>query len=170
MGNPWTVDVAWWITAVEIPALAGLCWMVWRNRRDADLAIGQGRAACEEAVARLRDNLAAYKLEVAKSYASIAYLREVEKRLTGHLLRIEDKLDGVGPRRWVRHERPARSAGVPPAGSARRGRRHPGPHDLWRGTGRTGARPEAIAAVVMNRSAGPARGGYWWGARLPRYA
>lgn len=99
MGHPWAVDVVWWITAVEIPALAGLYWLIWRNRRDADTAVAGGRAACEAAITRLRDSLAAYKLEVAKSYASIAYLREVEKRLTGHLLRIEDKLDAVNGRR-----------------------------------------------------------------------
>jgi len=95
MGHPWAVDAAWWITAVEIPALAGLYWLIWRHRRDADIAIERGRAACETAMTRLRESLAAYKLEVAKSYASIAYLREVEKRLTEHLLRIEDKLDAV---------------------------------------------------------------------------
>ncbi|WP_316978359.1 hypothetical protein [Shumkonia mesophila] len=99
MGNPWAVDVVWWITAVEIPALAGLYWLIWRNRRDLDIVVDHGRNACEAAIARLRDNLAAYKLEVAKSYASIAYLREVEKRLTEHLLRIEDKLDAVSTRR-----------------------------------------------------------------------
>jgi len=99
MGHPWAVDVVWWITAVEIPALAGLYWLIWRNRRDTDTAVAGGRAACEAAITRLSDNLAAYKLEVAKSYASIAYLREVEKRLTGHLLRIEDKLDAVNSRR-----------------------------------------------------------------------
>lgn len=99
MGYPWTVDAAWWITAVEIPALAGLYWLIWRNRRDADDAVGRAKAACEAAVSRLRENLAAYKLEVAKSYASIAYLREVEKRLTEHLLRIEDKLDAATTRR-----------------------------------------------------------------------
>jgi len=99
MGYPWTVDAAWWITAVEIPALAGLYWLIWRNRRDADGAIDRAKEACETGLSRLRDNLAAYKLEVAKSYASIAYLREVEKRLTEHLLRIEDKLDAVTTRR-----------------------------------------------------------------------
>ncbi len=41
----------------------------------------------------VRDSLSAYKLEVAKSYASIVYMKEVERRLTGHLVRIEDKLD-----------------------------------------------------------------------------
>ena len=95
MGHPWAVDAAWWITAVEIPVLAGLYWLVWRNRRDADIAIDRARAAGEAAVTRLNEGLAAYKLEVAKSYASITCLREVEKRLTGHLLRIEDKLDAV---------------------------------------------------------------------------
>ena len=42
----------------------------------------------------LRESLAAYKLEVAKSYASIPYLKEVERQLTSHLVRIENKLDG----------------------------------------------------------------------------
>ena len=40
-----------------------------------------------------RDALAAFKLEVAKSYASISDMRELEDRLVAHLLRIEAKLD-----------------------------------------------------------------------------
>lgn len=99
MPDSWTLDVVWWITAVEIPALAGLYWLAWRNRRDADTAINSGRMAVDARIAHLRESLFAYKLEVAKSYASITYLKDVEKRLTGHLLRIEDKLDAAGTRR-----------------------------------------------------------------------
>ncbi len=99
MPDSWTLDVVWWITAVEIPALAGLYWLAWRNRRDADNAINSYRQALEARLAHLRESLSAYKLEVAKSYASITYLKEVEKRLTGHLLRIEDKLDAGEKRR-----------------------------------------------------------------------
>jgi hypothetical protein len=99
MPDAWTVNVVWWITAVEIPALAGLYWLAWRNRRDADGAIDKTRAALDARLANLRDSLSAYKLEVAKSYASIAYIKEVEKRLTGHLVRIEDKIDSVNIRR-----------------------------------------------------------------------
>jgi hypothetical protein len=43
--------------------------------------------------AQLREAMAGFKLEVAKNYASIADMRELESRLVGHLLRIESKLD-----------------------------------------------------------------------------
>ncbi len=93
MHDPWTVDVIWWITAVELPALAGLFWFNWRNRRDTDTAIDDARHEYEAGLNFLRESLAAFKLEVAKSYASISYLKEVERRLTNHLIRIEEKLD-----------------------------------------------------------------------------
>lgn len=89
------LNLIWWITAVEIPVLAGLFWLNWRNRRDADDAIGDARHEFETGLTFLRENLAAYKLEVAKSYVSIAYLKEVERRLTAHLVRIENKIDGI---------------------------------------------------------------------------
>ena len=95
MHEPWTLNVIWWITAVEIPAMAGLFWFNWRTHRDADEAIDDARHEFETGLTYIRENLAAYKLEVAKSYASIPYLKEVERRLTAHLVRIENKLDGV---------------------------------------------------------------------------
>lgn len=98
MPETWTIDIVWWITAVEIPAVAGLYWLSWRNRRDVDTAIYQNRLSFEASLTRLREGLSAYKLEVAKSYASIAYIKELEKRITSHLLRIEDKLDAVSYR------------------------------------------------------------------------
>jgi len=95
MTATWTIDLMWWATAVELPALAGLSWMGWRNRRDTDSAVEDSRRACDDGLARLREALAAYKLEVAKNYASIPYLKDVEKRLTAHLDRIEHKIDSV---------------------------------------------------------------------------
>jgi len=41
----------------------------------------------------MRERLSLYKLDVAKDYASIACLKDLERRLTSHLLRIEAKLD-----------------------------------------------------------------------------
>jgi hypothetical protein len=48
-----------------------------------DVGMGQSREA-----------LSAYKLEVAKSYVTTSTLKDVESRLTEHLVRIEAKLDG----------------------------------------------------------------------------
>jgi len=87
------LDIIWWITAVELPALAGLFWIGWRNFHSAQNEIDQVRHVAEVGLAHLRQNLDAYKLDVAKSYVSISYLRDVEERLTGHLIRIEEKLD-----------------------------------------------------------------------------
>ena len=61
----------WWIAVIEIPVLSALFWMV----------------------SRLRDDLADYKVEVARTYAQTSDMRLLENRLTSHLLRIEAKLD-----------------------------------------------------------------------------
>lgn len=87
-------DLIWWITAVELPTLAGLFWLVWRNQRDHGQALSEAQMRLDNAVAQSRDSLAAYKLDVAKNYVSMSYMKDVEKRLTDHLLRIEGKLDG----------------------------------------------------------------------------
>ena len=93
MSQPWSPDLIWWITVVEMPVLAGLFWLSWRTRNDTETALDDVRHEFETGLSLIREKLAAFKLEVAKSYASIAYLKEVERRLTHHLLRIEDKLD-----------------------------------------------------------------------------
>lgn len=63
--------LAWWVTVIELPALGGLFWLIWRTR----------------------EALMAFKLEVAQTYAARREMRELEGRLTSHLLRIEAKLD-----------------------------------------------------------------------------
>ncbi|WP_417827747.1 hypothetical protein [Thalassospira sp.] len=88
-----SVDVIWWITAVEIPVVASLFWLHWRMRSELLGRAEDQRARHEKDVADLREGLAAFKLDVARNYVSIPYLKDVEKRLTGHLLRIEAKLD-----------------------------------------------------------------------------
>lgn len=93
----WTFDLIWWISVVELPALAGLFWLNRAQRRDVETAMDDARHESETGLRWLRDSLAAYKLEVAKSYASINYLKEVERRLTSHLVRIEQKLDNQHP-------------------------------------------------------------------------
>ncbi|MGE5545572.1 MAG: hypothetical protein ACM33T_01645 [Solirubrobacterales bacterium] len=100
MDNHWSIDVMWWITAVELPALAGLFWLIWHTRADADARMDAIDKALEGGLGQAREALAAYKLDVAKSYATTGYLKDVERRLTEHLVRIEAKLDaanGVRP-------------------------------------------------------------------------
>jgi len=90
-------DLVWWISMVEIPALGGLLWLIWRTRRESEQAAQHSRRQCETTSGDMRERLSLYKLEVAKDYASIACLKDLERRLTSHLLRIEAKLDhGAG--------------------------------------------------------------------------
>ncbi len=91
----WTLDLMWWVTAVELPALGGLFWLIWRSRAEADSRLDEMAHKLEVGMAQAREHLAAYKLEVAKSYATTGYLKDVERRLTEHLVRIEAKLDTV---------------------------------------------------------------------------
>lgn len=86
-------DLLWWITAIDLPALGGLFWLIWRTRREHEIAITHMREIVETRHSQMREALAAFKLEAAKSYASIGDMKELEMRLVDHLLRIESKLD-----------------------------------------------------------------------------
>jgi hypothetical protein len=86
-------DLAWWITVVDLPAMAGLFWLSWRTRQDSEDAVDDLQHQLDHRSDQLREALNAFKLEVAKTYASQNDLRELEARLVAHLLRIESKLD-----------------------------------------------------------------------------
>ena len=88
--------LAGWITAFELPALAGLFWLAWRIKRDGEAALVRHSLRLDRELDRLREALAQHKLDVATGYASLAALQSVEERLTAHLLRIEAKLDARG--------------------------------------------------------------------------
>lgn len=83
----------WWITAVDIPVLSGLFWMLLRIRQDGEDAIDVLRETLDLRTSQLRETLSAFKLEVAKSYASVGDMKDLETRIVSHLLRIESKLD-----------------------------------------------------------------------------
>ncbi len=86
-------ELIWWITAVDLPAMAGLLWMIWRVRGETDKAIDDVQMTLDLRCEQLREALHGFKLEVAKNYASRNDLRLLEARIVEHLLRIEAKLD-----------------------------------------------------------------------------
>ena len=88
-------DWIWWITAVELPVLAGLFTLIWRTRQEGEDAIDHLQDVIDRRNEQLREALGAFKLEVAKTYASHTDLRDLETRLVSHLLRIESKLDAT---------------------------------------------------------------------------
>ncbi len=83
----------WWITMIEIPALSALFWLIWQTRKDYESNLRSLSNQLDTQQTQIREGLSAYKLEVAKTYAQVSDLRELENRLTSHLLRIEAKLE-----------------------------------------------------------------------------
>ena len=87
------IEPTWWITAVEAPIVAALFWMIHGLRRDLHERIDRSDERESEAVSRTREDLSEFKLEVARTYVPLSLIRDVDRRLSGHLLRIEAKLD-----------------------------------------------------------------------------
>lgn len=86
-------DLAWWIGVFDLPAMAGLLAMIWRTRRENEASVNHLQSMLDLRSEQLREALYAFKLEVAKTYASQRDLRDLETRIVEHLLRIESKLD-----------------------------------------------------------------------------
>lgn len=93
MGTLIDSGLVWWVSAVDIPVLSGLFWLIWRVRRENEQALGRIQDRLDVRCSQLREALGAFKLEVAKSYTSVSDSKDLENRIVSHLLRIEAKLD-----------------------------------------------------------------------------
>ncbi len=102
------IEPTWWITAVEAPIVAALFWMIHGLRKDLQERMDRSDLRKDEAVDRTREDLSEFKLEVTRTYVPQALIREVDRRLSAHMLRIEAKLDAslhavaLGPQRAPR--------------------------------------------------------------------
>ncbi|MBN9568212.1 MAG: hypothetical protein J0H79_11475 [Alphaproteobacteria bacterium] len=82
------MDLQWWIATIGVPLVGMLFWMRFRDREIYDKAIQS-----------LTTDLANYKLNVATSFASIAYLKDIENRIMSQLQKIDEKVDRLSERR-----------------------------------------------------------------------
>ena len=89
-------DPASWIRFVEIPVAAGLFWMIHGLRQDFLNRSDHLDERGAEALTRTREDLAGYKLEVARTYVPLSLIRDVDRRLSEHMLRIESKITEFG--------------------------------------------------------------------------
>ena len=64
---------------MRVRPFTGLFWLIWRNCRDLDILLDDLRHESETGMMYVRENPSGFKLEVAKSYVSISYLKEVER-------------------------------------------------------------------------------------------
>jgi hypothetical protein len=92
---PIQIEPTWWITAVEVPVVAALFWMIHGLRRDMQERIERGDQRDSDALTRTREDLAQFKIEVARTYVPLSLIRDLDRRIADHLIRIEEKLDEV---------------------------------------------------------------------------
>ena len=87
------IEATWWITVVEAPIVAALFWMMHGLRKDLLDRMDRSDQRETDVVTRTRDELANFKLEVARTYVPLSLIRDVDRRLSQHLLRIEEKIE-----------------------------------------------------------------------------
>ncbi|HEX5079184.1 MAG TPA: hypothetical protein VFV80_08535 [Geminicoccaceae bacterium] len=105
MGEEWSISWMWWTTAVEVPVLGCMFWLIHHGRREAERALLRIYREIQGNLNMVLDNLAQSKLETARFYATVTDLKDVEQRLTDHLLRLETRLT---------YQPPTPSGGTPP--------------------------------------------------------
>lgn len=88
-----------WLAMIELPVFLALFGLLIRIRRELDNDLLSFKTNYERGLATGKEALSEFKLYVARNYVSVTYLKDVETRLTDHLLRIEKKLDEVGKNR-----------------------------------------------------------------------
>lgn len=88
-------DPVTWVTAIELPIVGGLFWMIHGLRQQVSDRIESGDRREGAELARLRDELALFKLDVARGYVAVELARDLERRLTLQVGRIEEKLDTI---------------------------------------------------------------------------
>jgi hypothetical protein len=103
------IEPTWWIAVIEVPVVAALFRMMYSLKQDIQNRIERGDTRDSEAVSRARDELSEFKLEVARTYVPLSLIRDVDQRLSSHLLRIEGKLEGL--RRSEQHHGGGRNYG-----------------------------------------------------------
>ena len=88
------INLSWWISVVEIPLFVGGFWLLKNSINILEKYVKDVEAKSEKDVVNLIESLASFRVDVAVNYASISCLKDVENRLTAHLLRIEEKVSG----------------------------------------------------------------------------
>ncbi|MGB1360814.1 MAG: hypothetical protein ACPG8V_01720 [Alphaproteobacteria bacterium] len=87
------IDVITWIVFIEIPIFIAFIAYTTKTTESLRNKITETDIDIQAKYKYLNEKINNNKLEVAQKYASIAYLKDVENRLTNHLIRIEEKLD-----------------------------------------------------------------------------
>lgn len=88
-------SLTWLMNALEAPLAVAVVWMLHKIRTDLDRRVDRGDDKAADGLGRTREDLAAFKIEVARTYVPLSLIRDVDRRLTEHLVRIEQRLDEI---------------------------------------------------------------------------
>ena len=84
------------LAVVQSPIAVWLFWVLHGIRRELDRRIEHGDMRNGDGLLRTRDDLAAFKLEVARTYVPLSLIRDMDRRVTEQLARIEIKIGEAG--------------------------------------------------------------------------
>jgi hypothetical protein len=116
VSEEWSISWMWWTTAIEVPVLGCMFWLIHHGRRESERALLRIYREIQGNLNMVLDNLAQSKLEIARFHATVTDLKDVEKRLTDHLLRLEARLTYLRPSssapwpEWPRSQSESRAA------------------------------------------------------------
>ncbi len=79
----------------DAPLALVLVWMLVNLRREIATRADPSPASASPPPDTAREDLAAFKLEVARTYVPLSLIRDLDARLTQQLARFEEKLDEV---------------------------------------------------------------------------
>ena len=60
-------DLAWWITVFDLPAMAGLFWLIWRTCQDSETDVGAMHALFVRRNDKLRGGLKGCNRRVSRT-------------------------------------------------------------------------------------------------------
>ena len=92
------LDMTTWLTAIMLPVLGGLFWMIQGVKKDLQHRVDELARRKLDALMALRDELSGHKLDVARGYAPLHAIRDLDRRISMQLVRIENKLERLGAR------------------------------------------------------------------------
>ena len=82
---PFSHDLSWWISVIEIPLFSGLFWLFWKDRQDNEATLWSLQKSFNFRANTLLQSFNDFRLEVTRDYAQSNDLKELEARLTAHL-------------------------------------------------------------------------------------
>ena len=92
------------LSGLDIPIFISFVVAIIRHYRETDKKFNQQEKAYEIMKVELERQLSDYMLKISNEYARLSIVRDIERRVVSHLLRIESKLDVTALKAEAAHQ------------------------------------------------------------------